>query len=175
MDGPLFIGKIPKQLLNLRSLSFLNLSVNELVGCIPRGKQFNTFENNSYQGNDGLRGFPLSRDCSNNEPPQPPPSNLLEEEEESKSNIAFSWKIVAIGYGFGVIFGLAVGYVVFRTGEPKWIVTLVENQHHKSRKSPRLANAVVEKEGPSLCKCSFFFGHQSVQMMFNQAFCIAFS
>ncbi|XWS51771.1 hypothetical protein CRYUN_Cryun11dG0011700 [Craigia yunnanensis] len=129
------VGNIPKQLLDLTSLSFLNLSVNELVGCIPQGKQFNTFENNSYQGNDGLRGFPLSRDCSNNEPP---PSNLLEE-EESKSNIAFSWKIVAIGYGCGVMFGLAVGYVVFRTGKPKWIVTLVENQHHKRRKKSKIS------------------------------------
>ncbi|XWS27758.1 hypothetical protein CRYUN_Cryun25bG0008100 [Craigia yunnanensis] len=159
-----FEGEIPKVIEKLNSLKGLNLSHNnltgwegstaiarsdislslnlsekELVGCIPRGKQFNTFENNSYEGNEGLRGFPLSSDCINNVPPQPPPSNSLEE-EESKSIIAFGWKIVLTGYCCGVLFGLAVGYVVFRTGKPKWIVSFVENQHHKRRKKSKIGN-----------------------------------
>ncbi|EOY19506.1 Receptor like protein 34 [Theobroma cacao] len=71
------VGKVPEQLLDLTSLSFLILSKNELVGCIPLSKQFNTFENNSYEGNDGLCGLPLTRDCNNNEPTQQlSPSNL---------------------------------------------------------------------------------------------------
>ncbi|XVF70830.1 hypothetical protein PTKIN_Ptkin11bG0193500 [Pterospermum kingtungense] len=135
------VGEIPKQLLELTSLSFLNVSENELVGCIPRGKQFNTFENNSYFGNNGLRGFPLSRDCDNNEQPQPPPpSNLFEVDDQSESNFSFGWKIVAIGYGRGVMFGLAVGYVVFRTGKPKWVVSLVENQQDRRRRKSRTGN-----------------------------------
>ncbi|XWS08153.1 hypothetical protein CRYUN_Cryun41cG0055900 [Craigia yunnanensis] len=108
------VGTIPETLLDLTFLSFLNLSKNELVGCIPRGRQFNTFENNSYQGNEGLRGFPLSRDCSKNEPPQQSHSNLPDE-DGSKSIFAFGWKVVLIGYGCGVVFGLAIGYVVFQT------------------------------------------------------------
>ncbi|XVF03670.1 hypothetical protein REPUB_Repub05bG0013400 [Reevesia pubescens] len=131
------VGKIPKQLLDLTSLSFLILSENELVGCIPRGKKFNTFESNSYEENEGLRGFPL--DCSNNEPPKLPPSNLLEE-DGLKSKIAFGWKVVLTGYGCGVMFKLAVGYVVFRTGKPKWFVTLVEGQHHRRRKKSKVGN-----------------------------------
>ncbi|XVF70833.1 hypothetical protein PTKIN_Ptkin11bG0193800 [Pterospermum kingtungense] len=135
------VGEIPQQLLELTSLSFLNVSENELVGCIPRGKQFNTFENNSYFGNNGLRGFPLSRDCDNNEPPQPPPpSNLFEVDDQSESNFSFSWKIVAIGYGCGVMFGLAVGYVVFRTGKPKWVVSLVENHQDRRRRKSKTGN-----------------------------------
>lgn len=136
------VGEIPKQLLELTSLSFLNVSENKLVGCIPRGKQFNTFENNSYFGNDGLRGFPLSSYCSNDEPPQPPPppSNLLEDDDKSESNFSFGWKIVAIGYGCGVMFGFAVGYVVFRSGKPVWIVSLVENQQHRRRRKSKTGN-----------------------------------
>ncbi|WRX29408.1 Leucine-rich repeat - like 10 [Theobroma cacao] len=108
-------GKIPEQLLNLTMLSSLNLSKNELVGHIPEGKQFNTFENSSYEGNDGLCGFPLSRDCSSNEAQQPPPSNL-QEEDGSKSEIRFGWKVVLIGYMSGFMFGVGMGYAVFQTG-----------------------------------------------------------
>ncbi|XP_017985284.1 PREDICTED: receptor-like protein 12 [Theobroma cacao] len=126
-------GKIPEQLLNLTMLSSLNLSKNELVGHIPEGKQFNTFENSSYEGNDGLCGFPLSRDCSSNEAQQPPPSNL-QEEDGSKSEIRFGWKVVLIGYMSGFMFGVGMGYAVFRTGKPKWIVSLVEARHHRRPK-----------------------------------------
>ncbi|KAM3324558.1 hypothetical protein P3S67_005710 [Capsicum chacoense] len=56
-------GEIPQQLASLTFLAVINLSPNHLVGCIPKGKQFDTFENSSYQGNDGLRVFPLSKDC----------------------------------------------------------------------------------------------------------------
>ncbi|XP_017985362.1 PREDICTED: receptor-like protein 12 [Theobroma cacao] len=126
-------GKIPEQLLNLTMLSSLNLSKNELVGHIPEGKQFNTFENSSYEGNTGLCGFPLSRDCSSNEAQQPPPSNL-QEEDGSKSEIRFGWKVVLIGYMSGFMFGVAMGYAVFWTGQPKWIVSLVEARHHRRPK-----------------------------------------
>ncbi|XVF79515.1 hypothetical protein PTKIN_Ptkin14bG0229200 [Pterospermum kingtungense] len=129
-------GMVPESLLDVTSLSFLNLSENQLVGCIPRGNQFNTFENSSYYGNEGLRGFPLSRDCSNKT--KPPPSNLPEE-DGSKSNITFGWKVVLIGYGCGVVFGLAVGYIVFRTGKPKWFVTLFEDRPHR-RKTSKIGN-----------------------------------
>ncbi|KAM3379292.1 hypothetical protein P3S68_011706 [Capsicum galapagoense] len=56
-------GGILQQLGFLTSLEALNLSHNHLVGCIPKGKQYDTFEKSSYQGNDGLHGFPLSKDC----------------------------------------------------------------------------------------------------------------
>ncbi|PHT26813.1 hypothetical protein CQW23_33582 [Capsicum baccatum] len=58
-------GEIPAQFASLTFLAFLNLSYNHLEGCIPQGPQFHTFENNSYEGNDGLRGFPLSEGCGN--------------------------------------------------------------------------------------------------------------
>ncbi|WRX28362.1 Leucine-rich repeat - like 10, partial [Theobroma cacao] len=132
-------GKIPEQLLNLTMLSSLNLSKNELVGHIPEGKQFNTFENSSYEGNDGLCGFPLSRDCSSNEAQQPPPSKL-QEEDGSKSEIRFGWKVVLIGYMSGFMYGVGMGYAVFWTGKPKWIVSLVEAKHHqRPKKSNRNA------------------------------------
>ncbi|XP_022735515.1 receptor-like protein 12 [Durio zibethinus] len=130
------VGTIPERLLDLTSLSVFNVSENHLKGQIPQGKQFNTFGNDSYEGNKGLCGFPVSKGCSNSEPP---PSNLLEE-DGSKSSIAFGWKVVLTGYGCGVIFGLVIGYVVFQTGKPKWIVALVEDRYHKRRKGSKIGN-----------------------------------
>ncbi|XP_022735519.1 receptor-like protein 12 [Durio zibethinus] len=71
------VGTIPERLLDLTSLSVFNVSENHLQGQVPQGKQFNTFENDSYDGNEGLCGFPVSKGCSNS---KPPPSNLLEED-----------------------------------------------------------------------------------------------
>ncbi|PHT28986.1 hypothetical protein CQW23_31437 [Capsicum baccatum] len=65
LSGNHLVGEIPAQFASLTSLEVLNLSNNHLEGCIPQGNQFHTFENNSYEGNDGLRGFPLSKGCGN--------------------------------------------------------------------------------------------------------------
>ncbi|KAH1063108.1 hypothetical protein J1N35_028095, partial [Gossypium stocksii] len=108
-------GTIPNRLADLAFLSSLSVSENKLHGQIPQGKQFNTFGNDSYKGNKGLCGFPVSKDCNIIEPPPP---NVLEK-DYSKSKIAFGWKVVMIGYGCGVVFGMAVGYVVFQIGKPK--------------------------------------------------------
>ncbi|KAM3288694.1 hypothetical protein P3S67_022124 [Capsicum chacoense] len=61
--GNHLVGEIPAQFASLTSLEVLNISYNHLEGCIPQGNQFHTFENNSYEGNDGLRRFPLSKGC----------------------------------------------------------------------------------------------------------------
>ncbi|EOY13853.1 Receptor like protein 53, putative [Theobroma cacao] len=120
-------GQIPRELVDLTFLSFFNVSNNQLVGPIPQGKQFNTFENDSYEGNKGLCGLPLSIACSSNEPRQPPPS--MNSHNEDGSKFEFGWEVVLIGYGFGFIFGVAMGYVAFRARKPKWFVTLVEGGH----------------------------------------------
>ncbi|MCH99986.1 receptor-like protein kinase, partial [Trifolium medium] len=51
LSSNMLIGVIPTELTNLNSLEVLNLSNNHLVGEIPKGKQFNTFSNDSYEGN----------------------------------------------------------------------------------------------------------------------------
>ncbi|XVF18326.1 hypothetical protein REPUB_Repub11eG0012000 [Reevesia pubescens] len=134
-------GKIPDKLLDITSLEVLNLSYNKLVGRIPEGRQFNTFSNDCYIGNLGLCGFPLSKKCNQNETQQPPPSpSFAREQNVSGSKIRFGWKVVLLGYGCGVIFGLVTGYLVFSTGKPQWLVKLVGGDQPR-RKLKRSKNS----------------------------------
>ncbi|TYI78339.1 hypothetical protein E1A91_D06G204600v1 [Gossypium mustelinum] len=98
-------GRIPFEMTNLTFLEVLNLSENNLVGPISHGNQFNTFSNDSYSGNLGLCGLPLSKQCS---------------------EIPFFWQVVMMGYVSGVVLGLSMGYIIFTTGRPWWFVRKVE-------------------------------------------------
>ncbi|KAK9016722.1 hypothetical protein V6N11_079216 [Hibiscus sabdariffa] len=59
--------RIPTELKNLGFLEVLNLSHNNLMGLIPQGRQFYTFTDDSYKGNLGLCGLPLSKICDSDE------------------------------------------------------------------------------------------------------------
>ncbi|AEE35564.1 unnamed protein product [Arabidopsis thaliana] len=59
-------GRIPSQLTELTSLSVFKVSHNNLSGVIPQGRQFNTFDAESYFGNRLLCGQPTNRSCNNN-------------------------------------------------------------------------------------------------------------
>ena len=129
------VGEIPMQLTSLTFLALLNLSQNHLTGPIPQGKQFATFQNDSYDGNLGLCGFPLSKQCSTDASPLPPPS-IFQEDNDSMFASGFGWKTVLIGYGCGLVFGLAVGYVAFKTEKPHWLVRFVEGERNGKTRRP---------------------------------------
>lgn len=56
-------GTIPPCLGKLTSLESFDVSNNHLVGPIPSGR-LRKFHNESYEGNPGLCGFPLSKKCT---------------------------------------------------------------------------------------------------------------
>ncbi|XP_022717767.1 receptor-like protein 12 [Durio zibethinus] len=116
-------GRIPSQLTNLTFLEVLNLSQNNLIGPIPHGKQFDTFDNDSYSGNLALCGLPLSKKCGNGDGPKPPTPVFVEDEG---SAIPFIWELAMMGYGCGLVLGLSMGYIVFTTGRPWWFVRTIE-------------------------------------------------
>ncbi|XVF78892.1 hypothetical protein PTKIN_Ptkin14bG0174200 [Pterospermum kingtungense] len=120
------VGKIPIQLASLNFLEVLNLSQNQLVGQIPQGKQFNTFLNDSYEGNLGLCGFPLSERCGPDEPPAPPVFH-----EESDSTFGLDWKFVFLGYGCGLVCGFSAGYIMLTLQKPKWLAERVQQFGNK--------------------------------------------
>ncbi|BAT80623.1 hypothetical protein VIGAN_03021600 [Vigna angularis var. angularis] len=120
LSSNMLTGSIPTEFLNLKFLEVLNLSYNHLVGEIPIGKQFGSFSNDSYKGNLGLCGDPLSIKCSRNHDQHSPPSQSLWRKEK----FGFGWKAVAIGYGCGTVFGVGIGSFVFLIGKPKLLVRM---------------------------------------------------
>jgi len=101
----------------------LDLSNNRLVGEIPQGKQFNTFTNDSYEGNLGLCGSPLSKICGPEQHSAPSANNFCSEEK-----FGFGWKPVAIGYGCGFAIGIGIRYHMFLIGKPRWLVMIFGGQ-----------------------------------------------
>ncbi|XP_019178534.1 PREDICTED: receptor-like protein 12 [Ipomoea nil] len=124
-------GVIPEQLTRITTLEVLNLSHNKLVGCIPQGPQFNTFEANSYQGNDGLKGKPLSQSCGDSVTPQLPAPKDFYKEDDSSFLSGCTIKVVAMGYGCGILFGLFMGSLMFLTGKPEFIRRFAEEEAYK--------------------------------------------
>ncbi|CAN1266488.1 Receptor-like protein 6 [Linum perenne] len=99
-------GSIPSQLTKLTFLSVFNTSHNSLSGEIPIGKQFDTFDANSYLGNRELCGKPLPKPCF-----------------EATSPTVKGWKSMidwncfrdgtACGWGAGVILGIVIAKLVY--------------------------------------------------------------
>ncbi|KAM3321456.1 hypothetical protein P3S67_002607 [Capsicum chacoense] len=128
------VGEIPAQFASLTSLDVLNLSYNHIEGCIPQGNQFHTFENNSYEGNDGLRGFPLSKGGCNDDHDSVSEKTYTGSALDEESNSEFLndfWKAALMGYGTGLCIGLSIIYILISTGNMKWLQRIVEELEHK--------------------------------------------
>ncbi|CDP15604.1 unnamed protein product [Coffea canephora] len=128
-------GTIPVELLNLTFLEFLNLSENHLIGPIPRGRHFDTFGNDSYRGNLALCGSPLTKDCGN--AGAPPPALPLGSEQQYDPGFfdGFTWRAVVLGYGCGLVLGLAMGSLMFLTEKPIWFIQIVEESYNPRKRS----------------------------------------
>ncbi|ESR36606.1 hypothetical protein CICLE_v10029889mg, partial [Citrus x clementina] len=131
-----FSGQIPQQLTGLTFLEFFNVSHNNLTGPIPEANQFPTFDSSSFDGNSGLCGKPLFKECENSEAPA-----NEDQIADSKALLsgAFDWEIVLIGYAGGVVAGLVLGFN-FSTGIVGWFLEKLGMQQKKRRKNRRRRN-----------------------------------
>nr|VDD59502.1 unnamed protein product [Brassica oleracea] len=102
-------GKIPQELATLSFLEYINVSHNQLTGQIPHGTRFGGQPSSSFEGNLNLCGLPL-KSCFSDKVPSTPEA---QEPESSEQEQVVNWKAAAIGYGPGVLFGLAIGQVFY--------------------------------------------------------------
>ncbi|KAL7218695.1 hypothetical protein ACSBR2_011878 [Camellia fascicularis] len=131
-------GELPQQLVLLTFLAFLNVSNNHLTGPIPQWKQFNTFENNSYEGNSGLCGDPLSTKCGMSEAPPPSPSPPLNSKQDNDSAFlsAIDWIIICMGYVSGIVVGMVIGHTI-TTKYHEWFIETFGRKQRKPRREKR--------------------------------------
>ncbi|XP_039170193.1 receptor-like protein 33 [Eucalyptus grandis] len=120
LSSNMLSGGIPTTLGDLASLGYLNLSNNRLIGQIPQDKQLSTFSSNSFGGNPGLCGTPLSKACLGDAQPPPPSSSSTLDHEGHGSR--FKWKVVWIGYSSGIIIGISIAYIALEMRKPKWLM-----------------------------------------------------
>ncbi|XLU55022.1 hypothetical protein S245_049670 [Arachis hypogaea] len=101
-------GNIPQQLTELTFLDFFNVFFNNLSGPIPENGQLSTFDNNSFEGNKDLCGIQLMKKCEDHpKPPLQKPDG--DQDSESGSFFELYWMVILIGYGGGLVAGLALG------------------------------------------------------------------
>ncbi|XP_060171014.1 receptor-like protein 9DC3 [Lycium barbarum] len=116
LSGNHLVGEMLAQLSSLASLEVLNLSYNHLKGCIPQGPQFQTFESNSYEGNDGLCGFPISKVCGKNCVSETNYTvSALDHQESNSECLNDFWKAALMGYRSGLCIGLSIVYFTIST------------------------------------------------------------
>ncbi|XP_059641816.1 receptor-like protein 7 [Cornus florida] len=114
-------GVIPIQLASLTFLPFLNLSYNLLVGQIPKGSQFQTFSETSFEGNEGLCGFPFGKNCSNVVIPPISSPTLKDNHSYPESEVYLSAEL-----GFVVGLGIIIGPLLFCRRWSFWYFNYVD-------------------------------------------------
>ncbi|OWM69813.1 hypothetical protein CDL15_Pgr025662 [Punica granatum] len=108
-----FSGPIPQSLSELNFLSYLNLSFNQLSGRIPSGAQLSTLKGDSYLGNDGLCGPPLSKNCPGDHE-QPDIHKQIDDDSESEDEFYTRWLYAGIAPGFATGFLVVCGSLYFK-------------------------------------------------------------
>ncbi|XP_014512271.1 LRR receptor-like serine/threonine-protein kinase GSO2 [Vigna radiata var. radiata] len=138
-------GSIPSTLSNIDRLGVLDLSNNNLSGRIPWGRQLQTFDASSFEGNVDLCGEQLNKSCPGDKTQNPKEPAIGGEEDNS---IFYGGFYMSLEVGFFVGFwGLLgpmliwqpwrIAYMRFLNRLIDYILVMVElniNKYHKQFK-----------------------------------------
>ncbi|KAK7401432.1 hypothetical protein VNO78_12915 [Psophocarpus tetragonolobus] len=120
-------GEIPTQMASLCFLSVLNLSFNYLVGKILTGTQIQSFKADSFEGNEGLCGPPLTKNCDDGEKKGlPKPSFPILE-----TLGLVEWNFLSLELGYICGFGLVILPLIYRKRWRLWYSKHLEDLLYK--------------------------------------------
>ncbi|XP_023749485.2 receptor-like protein EIX1 [Lactuca sativa] len=103
-------GRIPSSMSQMSLLNYLDLSYNNLSGKIPSSTQLQSFPPSRYNGNKGLCGPPLTKNCPGDEEPEVPPLiGKGEGDGEDTDDEVMGWFVIGGGMGFATGFWIACG------------------------------------------------------------------
>ncbi|XP_028804768.1 receptor-like protein 33 [Neltuma alba] len=109
-----FGGRIPSELASLNFLAFLNLSYNHLIGLIPIGTQIQSFEADSFKGNNHLCGPPLTPNCNFDDVlGLLTPTSWSKTSNGSNHGSDIDWNFLSAGLGFTFGLGIIIFPIIF--------------------------------------------------------------
>ncbi|XP_021843372.2 receptor-like protein 6 [Spinacia oleracea] len=116
-------GEIPPSLSQLTTLEVFNISYNDhLMGPIPQGNQFNTFDDTSFQGNPGLCGSLISQKCGNADIIQLSPPSVNSDKSDDEDSELIDWIIKSLGCISGTIVGFVIGKIYITDKYHEWFM-----------------------------------------------------
>ncbi|KAL2334836.1 hypothetical protein Fmac_016049 [Flemingia macrophylla] len=105
-----FSGKIPYTLSYIDRLAQLDLSNNYLSGRIPWGRQLQTFDASSFEGNLGLCGQQLNKTCPGDETIKKPETQEVHDEDDN--SVFYEALYMSLGLGFFIGFWSLLGSIL---------------------------------------------------------------
>ncbi|KAK1435214.1 hypothetical protein QVD17_00975 [Tagetes erecta] len=107
-----FSGRIPSSMAQMTALNYLDVSYNNLSGRIPSSTQLQSFEPSRYNGNAGLCGPPVTKNCIGDEESNIPPIIGESKGGEEAIDELQRWFYIGGGIGFATGFSIAFGMLV---------------------------------------------------------------
>ncbi|XP_061376148.1 receptor-like protein EIX2 isoform X1 [Gastrolobium bilobum] len=96
-----FSGKIPSTLSKIDDLGVLDLSNNSLSGRIPFGRQLQTFDASSFEGNLNLCGEQLNKTCPEDETKGKPQGSAVHGENDNSAFYEALYMSMGLGFFTG--------------------------------------------------------------------------
>nr|XP_043613952.1 receptor-like protein EIX2 [Erigeron canadensis] len=112
LSNNVFSGGIPTSMSQMTSLNYLDVSFNNLTGRIPSSTQLQSFDPSRYNGNAGLCGPPVTKNCIGDKELEAPPHVDESEGEGGGIDELQRWFYIGVGTGFATGFSIACGTLV---------------------------------------------------------------